>query len=164
MLSNGRWWTTRERERDWWICSIISWVCLFVARCASGPTSLYHSVPRCASFPPSEPIMKELYRSWQITVSLPHNTNNRGYHERMEGRIFCTALMNTSSHLWGASMFPSPVYFCAVALLQSPSVRSWWGKINGMVASFVLSGYMEVWNKTAGSNSYNEKYTFGIRD
>lgn len=50
LLSNACGWMTEtdwdgERERDWWICTIISWGFLFVARWASGPTSLYHFIP-----------------------------------------------------------------------------------------------------------------------
>lgn len=72
------------------------------------PLSLH---PLLCLFSPSEPIMRELYRPRQISVSLPHNTNNRSYHERREGRIFCTALTNTRSHLVWVSVFSSPGYF-----------------------------------------------------
>lgn len=90
-------WMKRDRQiwrvRDWWICSIISWVLFFVDHCASGPSSL-----PLLFFSLYELLMRELYWLRQIGVSLPHNTNNRGYYERREGSIVCTLSMNTRSH------------------------------------------------------------------
>lgn len=107
---------TRVRQRwragDWWICSIISRVLLFCGTpClwAFIPPSLH---PSLCVFSPSELIMRELYRP-RHSVSLPHNTNNRGYHERREGSVLCTPSTNTGSHLVcaGVSVFSLPVYF-----------------------------------------------------
>lgn len=44
--------------------------------------------------------------------------------------------------------------FSTAIVLQRLSVKSWWGThfisgINGILASFVLSGYVKVWNNTA---------------
>lgn len=58
------------------------------------PPSLHTSL---CLFSPSELIMRELYRPRHISVFLPHNTNNRGYHERRDGRIVCTPSRNTRS-------------------------------------------------------------------
>lgn len=88
-------------------------------------------------FSPSELIMRELYRPRQISVSLPHNTNNRGYHERREGRIFCTPSTNTRSHLVcaGGSVFSSPVCFrltlcCEKSISQKLMRNSFLSAIN----------------------------------
>lgn len=64
------------------------------------PPSLH---PSLCFFSPSDLIMRELYRPRQISVSLPHITNNRRYHERRRGRIICTLLTNRS-HLLGAGV------------------------------------------------------------
>lgn len=91
-----------------------------MACCASGPSSLH---PSLCVFSPSELIMRELYRP-QHSVSLPHNTNNRGYHERREGSVLCTPSTNTRSHLLcaGESVFSLPVYF-RLALCCEKSIR-----------------------------------------
>ncbi len=121
--------------------------------CGCRPSSLHRPIPRCASFSPSELIMRELYRPRQISVSLPHNTNNRGYHERRAGRIICTLSMNTRSHLVCArvSVFSSPVYFrlalrCEKSISQKLMRNSFHFSINEVSAICMLSGLMDVWS------------------
>lgn len=79
------------------------------------PLSLH---PSLCLLSPTEPTMEELYWPRKISISLPHNTNNRSYHERTEGRAFGKALRNTSSHVQWAFEFSVPVYFVRKSISQ----------------------------------------------
>lgn len=143
----------RWRARDWWICSIIGQgfaLCGRPCLWAFIPPSLH---PSLCLFSPAEVIMRELYRPWQISVSLPHNTNNRGYHERREGGIVCTSSTNTRSHLVcaGVSVFSSPVYFrlalcCEKRIRPKPMRNSFHFPKYEVLASCMLSGSVDVWS------------------
>lgn len=62
--------------------------------------------PSLSLFSPSEPIMRELYSwQWQISGTLLHNANNRGYHVRREdGTIFSQSF----AICWGYPSFNHP--------------------------------------------------------